>query len=203
MPPPCQLRTLLRLENLAFSTFFELNLCGYRQNVSKKEMKMTGNRLRRFLMCLLMAAACSAVACAPRWEYPPHLSTTPRPQLIDKLASSYSSYLGVPYAEGGRNSSGMDCSGLVYKAFAEAGVSLPRSAREMWKVGKRVHYRNLRKGDLVFFKTKRERVSHVGILHDPENKIFIHASSSRGVVLSSIEERYYKKRYIGARRVIL
>jgi cell wall-associated NlpC family hydrolase len=97
----------------------------------------------------------------------------------------------------------MDCSGLVSKAFAEAGVSLPRSTREMWKVGKRVHYLNLRKGDLVFFRTRRERVSHVGILHDPEKKIFIHASSSRGVVLSSIEERYYKKRYIGARRVIL
>lgn len=109
--------------------------------------------------------------------------------------------VGVPYRYGGRSpETGFDCSGLVHYVFSGAGLFLPRRAQDMSRVGEPVRRRDLSPGDLVFFDTLREPYSHVGI-YLGENR-FIHAPSNGGrVEIVSMTERYWTRRYNGARRV--
>jgi cell wall-associated NlpC family hydrolase len=110
-------------------------------------------------------------------------------------------YLGVTYVFGGTTPSGLDCSGLVYLVYQELGVQLPRTSRLQYQVGEEVAREDLREGDLVFFNTTGQGVSHVGIyLEDGD---FINAASNPGkVMISNLSESYWDKRYLGARRVI-
>ena len=95
----------------------------------------------------------------------------------------------------------MDCSGFVTQIYADAGVRLPRRARDMYGIGTPVQRGELKPGDLVFFKnTAGHGITHVGIYHGEER--FIHASTSRGVVYSSLTEAYYDSHYAGARKVL-
>lgn len=111
------------------------------------------------------------------------------------------SYLGVRYSYGGNNKKGMDCSGFTCSVFMSgANTLLPRSTTEQFRVGEKIDKGELQFGDLVFFNTTGRSPSHVGIYI--EDDIFAHASVIEGVTLSSLESTYYKKRYIGARRVI-
>ncbi len=110
-------------------------------------------------------------------------------------------YLGKPYAGRSKYDSGMDCSlftGEVFNKYAK--LTLPRKSEEQFKTGDPVEHRQLAFGDLVFFNTDGRGVSHVGI-YVGHNE-FIHASSSNGVIISRMDERYWSKRYVGARRVI-
>jgi len=125
-----------------------------------------------------------------------------RARILSSLEKSIRSFLGTPYVWGGRTRRGTDCSGFVQTVFAEAGVELPRSSRKMWQKGQKVARGNLARGDLVFFRTRPDKISHVGIVTDPERSLFAHASSSRGVVISNLESKYYRLRFAGARRVI-
>jgi cell wall-associated NlpC family hydrolase len=118
------------------------------------------------------------------------------------MDGSVASFLGTPYVWGGRSRRGTDCSGFTQSVFADLGIELPRNSRKQWKTGRAVKDNQLRKGDLVFFRTIANRISHVGIMTQPSSHEFAHASSSRGVVRSNLESKYYKKRYAGARRVI-
>ncbi len=119
----------------------------------------------------------------------------------DRLLIELVSYLGAPYEYGGNARDGIDCSGLTMKVY-ESGAArrLPRSAREQFTVGSPVAKKDLEFGDLVFFNTTGRRPSHVGIYI--EDDLFAHASVSKGVTLSSLESTYYRKRFIGARRVV-
>ena len=121
---------------------------------------------------------------------------------FSKMDGSVASFLGTPYVWGGRSRRGTDCSGFTQSVFADLGIELPRNSRKQWKTGRAIKYNQLRKGDLVFFRTIANRISHVGIMTQPSSHEFAHASSSRGVVRSNLESKYYKKRYAGARRVI-
>lgn len=146
----------------------------------------------------------------PQAKAPPTAPPTPPPAtpqialatVLSSLDRSIKSFLGTPYVWGGRTRRGTDCSGFTQTIFSEAGIGLPRNSGSQWKVGAKVSYQNLKKGDLVFFRTVRDRISHVGVVTRPAEHEFVHASSSRGVVRSSLESKYYKKRYAGARRVI-
>ena len=111
-------------------------------------------------------------------------------------------FIGVPYRYGGVTREGMDCSGLVVRVYKDVyGFTLPHSTALLYKRGKWVSVRALRTGDLVFFRTEnRSKPSHVGIYLDTGS--FIHASSSRGVIVSKLTESYYKKRLMGIKRVI-
>ncbi|MDD6119749.1 MAG: NlpC/P60 family protein [Selenomonadaceae bacterium] len=117
------------------------------------------------------------------------------------VVSDAMSYMGVPYVFGGNTpSSGFDCSGYVRYVFANAGIYLPRTADVQYNCGYAVSTSELAPGDLVFFETYCPGPSHVGIYVGDGN--FVHASSSRGVTVSSLSSSYYSAHYLGARRVM-
>ena len=117
-----------------------------------------------------------------------------------KLISTSMQYIGVPYVFGGTSPYGFDCSGFVQYVFAKCGISLPRTADVQFEVGTPVSTTDLRPGDAVFFETYTYGASHVGIYIGDGN--FIHASSSRGVTISSLGSSYYSAHYLGARRMM-
>jgi cell wall-associated NlpC family hydrolase len=96
---------------------------------------------------------------------------------------------------------GIDCSGFASRVYAEATAHLiPRSTTEQFYIGQEVDKGDLQFGDLVFFNTTGRRPSHVGIYI--EDDLFAHASVLSGVTISSLESTYYRKRYVGARRMV-
>ena len=109
-------------------------------------------------------------------------------------------YVGVPYLWGGSTPSGFDCSGFVQYVFKAHGISLPRVSRDQYTAGYAVSKASLKPGDLVFFNTSGSGVSHLGIYLG--NDQFIHASTSKGVVITQLSSSYWTSRYVGARRVI-
>jgi cell wall-associated NlpC family hydrolase len=108
-------------------------------------------------------------------------------------------FLGVPYVFGGTSAGGFDCSGYVQHVFALLGLHLPRTADAQYYAGHRIAGR-MSAGDLVFFETYTSGPSHVGIYLG--NDRFVHASSSHGVTVSSLHDRYWAARYLGAKRFI-
>lgn len=115
-----------------------------------------------------------------------------------KIVDTAQKYMGVPYIWGAETPSGWDCSGFTRYVMNENGISLPRTAAEQFATGTPVERNKLQAGDLVFFTTYKPGASHVGFYMG--NGKFIHASSvAKQVTISSLDEQYYKDRYIGAR----
>lgn len=125
---------------------------------------------------------------------------------IKSLLKDAESYLGTPYKFGGNTSSGFDCSGFTVKVFQDNNFSLPRRSSDQADAGKSIDIKTVKPGDLLFFATSGgSRVSHVGIVHTIENDgeiKFIHASTSKGVIISSLNEKYWNKAYLHAQRVL-
>lgn len=116
-----------------------------------------------------------------------------------QLKKSAFSFLGTRYRFGGTTRNGLDCSSFVQHVFRDLNIDLPRTAREQFNTGEPVTSFDLKKGDLVFFRTYASFPSHVGIYLG--NNKMIHASSAkRKVVISSMDTPYYRSRYIGAKR---
>ena len=119
----------------------------------------------------------------------------------DSIIATAKKYIGVPYLWGGSTPSGFDCSGFVQYVFKAHGISLNRTCETQYKHGTYVSKSNLKPGDLVFFQnTYKSGISHVGIYIG--NGQFIHASSSKGVVISNLSSSYYVSHYYGARRIL-
>jgi cell wall-associated NlpC family hydrolase len=118
-----------------------------------------------------------------------------------KIVDTAKQYLGVPYVWGGSTPSGFDCSGLTQYVFRAHGINLPRTTKEQWTVGKSISKSQLEIGDLVFFaNTYTSGISHVGI-YVGDNQ-FIHASSSKGVIISSLSNTYWAAHYYGCRSIL-
>lgn len=123
---------------------------------------------------------------------------------INKLIHEAESYLGTPYRFGGTTRRGIDCSAFIQRIYETEGIELPRISSSQASVGVRVAREELQKGDLIFFSTtSRSRVTHVGMVYDvKDGKVqFIHASSSKGVTVSDLDESYWNSRYRTARRI--
>lgn len=143
---------------------------------------------------LLAGPACHALAAAPAPAKPP------KPATGQDIVNTALKYKGVPYKYGGVTPKGFDCSGFVWYVYHQHGKNLPRTADKQYAKGTPVKPRDLRPGDVVFFTTAEKGASHCGIFTG--NGKFIHASSSRGVMISALAETYWKPRYLGARRML-
>jgi len=109
-------------------------------------------------------------------------------------------FVGIPYRWGGDNViDGMDCSGFVRAVYNLCGVSIPRTSRDQYKAGESVAKNDIQDGDLVFFGSSESKINHVGI-YIGEGK-FVHAPKrGEDIKITSIDESYFEKRFVGARR---
>lgn len=124
----------------------------------------------------------------------------------DEIINTALQFSGVRYKWGGTTKKGMDCSGLLYVAFGEHDISLPRVSRDMATEGRKIRVKNVEKGDLLFFNTKKrgKKINHVGMVVavDSDEIKFIHASTSRGVIVSSLREGFWNHAFVKATRVL-
>ena len=116
------------------------------------------------------------------------------------LLENVDEWYGVRYRTGGNSKAGVDCSGFTVAVYlAVYGIALPRVSRDQYRISRKISTTELQEGDLVFFNTNGSGVSHVGIYLG--NNKFMHASVSKGVMVSGLFEPYYLKRYYGAGRI--
>lgn len=123
---------------------------------------------------------------------------------ISRIIATAMRYQGTRYRSGGTSAAGFDCSGLMVKTFQEHDISLPRTSQEMSRLGTRLPNHEIKRGDLVFFKTRRGVISHVGLVTEVHNGVvkFIHSSTSSGVIISSLNEDYYRRTFSHASRIL-
>lgn len=122
-----------------------------------------------------------------------------------QMINNAMTFIGVKYRGGGTTTAGMDCSGMVTAVCDIFDLSLPRSSREMAKVGKKLSTDEIQKGDLVFFKTNgKSIINHVGMVIEVigDEIKFVHSSTSKGVIVSSTKEPYYSKTFAQANRIL-
>ncbi|TGL23630.1 NlpC/P60 family protein [Leptospira bourretii] len=124
-------------------------------------------------------------------------------KLVDPVGRQW---IGTPYLYGGYSKRGVDCSGLTKSILTDPKIGMnermiPRSARDQAQIGKSVSRDRQQIGNLVFFSASpnTSKITHVGMVLD--NDHFIHASTSRGVVIQSLNEKWWKERYVTGRDI--
>lgn len=150
------------------------------------------------LFALLLLSACGT---APVHTAAPQAAYNDEAQMSN-LAIYAMSLHDTPYQYGGASrSNGFDCSGFVQFVFQNSlGLNLPRTSAEMGRIGTPLDTAQLRPGDLVFFNTTRSANSHVGIFIG-ENR-FVHSpKTGKAIMITSLNEKYWRARYNGARRI--
>jgi cell wall-associated NlpC family hydrolase len=125
-------------------------------------------------------------------------------KIINDIEWNAKRFLGTPYVWGATGPSKFDCSGFTQWVYRDVGITIPRVSKDQARVGEYISYNNLRRGDMVFFDTKKHRsgkVTHVGIYLGDGN--FIHASSAgkQVVIYNFNRKNFYKKRFLWGRRV--
>jgi cell wall-associated NlpC family hydrolase len=132
-------------------------------------------------------------------QAPPAPDSAETARIRQALYSQYEEWKHVRYRAGGLSKNGVDCSGFVFLTFdSRFAISLPRSTTEQVRVGREVTQRELTAGDLVFFRTGMFQ-RHVGIYL--ENRRFLHASTEKGIMISSLDDHYWSRAYWTSRRV--
>lgn len=121
----------------------------------------------------------------------------------EKIIETAYKYLSVPYRMGGTSMKGIDCSGLLVRVFATYGINLPHNAQDQARYGKVVTgVANLQRGDLVFFKKSFKTayyITHVGIYLG--NNEFIHASVNSGVTVTSLDDKWWRPKFVFGTRI--
>ena len=130
----------------------------------------------------------------------------PKDDRVYDIVNYAISFEGTKYKYGGTTKRGMDCSGLLFVSFQENDIQLPRTSRAMSLQGERLYLKDVTVGDLLFFETNKNRkiINHVGLVVDISQGdiLFIHSTTSRGVVISKLSENYWNNSFVMARRVI-
>jgi cell wall-associated NlpC family hydrolase len=132
------------------------------------------------------------------------ISNSDTSYLVAQLINAASEKLGANYRNGGTTSEGYDCSGLMFATFSRFDIILPRSSNEMARLGTVLNPEEIKKGDLIFFRTNgRKIINHVGMVTEvsPNEIKFIHSATSKGVIISSTKEPYYTKTFAQANRI--
>lgn len=161
-------------------------------------------RILFIAITILLLSGCAATTPPPPSDFVgkcanPQEELRNPPLTTEKLLRQYAAWEGTRYRVGGLSRKGIDCSGFVYLTYQKIlGVELPRSADQQAALGKQVPTNDLRTGDLVFFKTGR-RGRHVGIYLDGGR--FMHASTIKGVTISSLADGYWSRKYWKATRL--
>ncbi|MDO6595343.1 C40 family peptidase [Oceanihabitans sp. 2_MG-2023] len=136
----------------------------------------------------------------------PKTSATKSNANIESILEYAKTFEGVKYKYGGTTKKGMDCSGLIYTSFKKEEISLPRTTHGLSTTGDWIDLKKVQEGDLLFFATQKNsrKVNHVGIVTTARTGYveFIHASTSRGVMISNLAERYWYLAYVQARRIL-
>lgn len=125
--------------------------------------------------------------------------------VVNNLIETATDNIGIRYKAAGTTKNGYDCSGLVYSTFESEDIKLPRTSYEQSKIGRLIKLDDARKGDLIFFKTNNSKqINHVGLITEinREEIKFIHSSTSKGVIVSSTNETYYKKSFAQINRIV-
>jgi len=144
------------------------------------------------ILAVLLLSGCSS---GPRYSQAPTDLSHPQRQL---LLEHYRQWAGTPYRLGGMDQSGVDCSGFIQRIYADlGGTSLPRTTEQQARTGSPVKRHQLQPADLVFFKTGWKQ-RHAGIYIG--NGEFIHASTSRGVMISRLDNPYWDDAWWMGRR---
>lgn len=179
--------------------------------------------IRKFSTILFAGVLLSSCGVVKRgtipWESNPPISnpesiplaSTPTPfvskndsknekEIKESLEVAYKDWKGVPYLLGGSGYSGIDCSAFMQVIFEDYfSRKIPRTTREQMGVGKNIRKKNVSTGDMVFFKTGA-KTYHVGVMVN--NEQFLHASTSSGVMISNLNDRYWQETYLTTRRIL-
>ncbi len=179
-----------------------------------------------FFLLMALFASCSASKSRLQTEHESRLSSkkfiptnppvtkinTASPEELpkDKRVYNITSFAldqkGTRYKYGGTSKDGMDCSGLVFTSYLQENISLPRSSRAMSLEGDRLKLAEVNIGDLLFFETNKNKrvINHVGLVIEiqPGHIFFIHSTTSRGVIISSLADGYWFEHFVMARRLI-
>ncbi|KAF2515972.1 C40 family peptidase [Flavobacterium foetidum] len=159
-------------------------------------------KLVTFLVLLIVFASCKSTSSS--------VATTKETKkenkhIVSNLIRTATDNIGVRYKAGGTTKNGFDCSGLVFSTFESQSIKLPRSSYDQAKIGKVIPLNDAQKGDLIFFKTNKSRqINHVGLIIEVlrDEIKFIHSSTSKGVIVSSTKESYYKNSFEQVNRVL-
>lgn len=117
-----------------------------------------------------------------------------------KFIEAIVGWLGTPYVYGGNSKKGTDCSGFIQTLYKDIyNISLYRATADLVKNCDLINKKDIKTGDLVFFKINSDKVSHVGIFLG--NGKFVHASSSKGVIVSDLKDNYYAKYFYSGGRI--
>ena len=156
-------------------------------------------RLLKPAAVALLALWLSACGVMQTRQTQPTPNVTHPNSATNALYSQYNEWKNVRYRAGGMSKQGVDCSGFVYLTFnSRFHIRLPRSTNEQVRVGREVSQNALAAGDLVFFRTGRVQ-RHVGIYL--ENRKFLHASTIKGVMISSLDDSYWSRAYWKSMRI--
>ena len=132
------------------------------------------------------------------------VNTNDSSYLVEQLINAATDNLGARYRSGGSSPEGFDCSGFIFYTFSKFDIILPRSSNEMSNLGTVLNSNEIKKGDLIFFRTNgRKVINHVGMVVEVlEDEIkFIHSATSKGVIISSTKEPYYNRTFAQVNRV--